>query len=134
MKLKLALIAALGLLLGALAGGYFGFATAQQFTGTLLTSQVEGRFVDKVLLLKLIDDGKIEEARASLLNSIQSDTILAGIGFSIAAQGPSAADARSTLLRFARMSGNLKSVREDESALGREAAAARARLPPADKR
>ena len=134
MKFKVALAAAFGLLLGAMAGGYFGFAIARQFTGTLLTSQLEGRFVNNILLLKLLDDGKIEEAKASLLASIQSDTILTEASSSIAAPGSPAGDARSTLVRFARMSGGLKSVREDESALGREAAAARTRLPPADPR
>lgn len=134
MKLKLALAATFGMLLGALAGSYFGFAIARQFTGTLLTSQIEGRFVDKVLLLKLIDDGKVEEAKANLLASIQSDTILAEISESIAAPDSPAAHVHSTLVRFARMSGDLKSVREDPSALGREAAAARARLASAGER
>lgn len=134
MKLKLALAAACGLLLGALAGSYFGFVTAQQFTSILVTSQIEARFVDKAILLKLIDDGKIEAARTNLLTSIQSDTILASMGSSAAGLGSPATRAHSILLSFASISGELKSVREDDSELGREAAAVRTKLPPNDKR
>lgn len=76
--------------MGALAGGYLGFAMAQRFVDIIFASQVETRFVDKVLLLKLIEDGKVEAARTSLLVAVQSDAILVGSQSSTATSGTSA--------------------------------------------
>ncbi len=130
MKLKLALAATIGLLAGILGGGYVSFATSQWFAGVLFSSQLETRFIDHVVLLKLLDEGKIESARQMLLSNVQSDTIVVGSidlpDFPDAAIGAT----RRRLLRFARQSGELKAVREDTTELGQEAAATRKRIPP----
>lgn len=78
--------------------------------------------VEHVVLLKLLDDGKTESVRHMLLANVQSDTIVVG---SVAT-----GETGQRLLRFARQAGELKSVREDTSELGSEAAKARALIPP----
>lgn len=126
MKLKLALAALLGILVGAAVGLYAGFWTNRSFVTLMFTSQIESRFFDKVRLLKQLDDGDVEAIRRSLLADIQSDTIIVGEMLHTTADDPR------HLRRFIRYAGELKSVREDDSDLGKAAAKARARLSALD--
>lgn len=77
-KLKLALAAIVGLLIGVLGGGYLGFAASHWFVGTMFSSRLESRMIEHVVLLKLLDDGKTESVRQMLLTDVQSDTIVVG--------------------------------------------------------
>jgi len=130
MKLKLVLAAMIGLLVGVLGGGYLGFSTSQWFAGVLFSSQLETRFIDHVVRLKLLDEGKTESVRQMLLSDVQSDTVIVG-SIDLPRFPDTAVEAtRKRLLRFAKQSGELKSVREDSSELGQQAAEARARIPP----
>jgi len=126
MKLKLALAALLGILAGAAVGLYAGFATNRAFVDLTLTSQIESRFADRVLLLKQLDDGDIDRAKRWLLNGIQSDTIIVGAAMQMTADDPR------HLRRFIRYAGELKSVREDGSDLGKAAAKVRDSIGPLD--
>lgn len=132
MKLKLVLAATIGLLIGILGGGYAGFTTSQWFVGAMFSSQIEARFIDHVMLLKLLDDGKTESVRQILLSSVQSDTVAVG-----SVDLPSVPDAaiettRHRLLRFAKRSGEIPSVREDASELGKQAAEVRQQISTQD--
>lgn len=123
MKLKIALSVVLGLFIGGAAGTRLGFMAANQFVGTLVASQVESRYADRILLLKLLDDEKMEAMRLMLLTNVQSDTIAAATALQ-----QTAPDDPQRLLRFVRLSADLKSVRQDRSELGKEAADTRAKL------
>ena len=126
MKLKLALAALLGILAGAAVGLYAGFATNRSFVNLMFISQIESRFADKVLLLKQLDDGDVNAVRRTLLADIQSDTILVGGMLHTTDDDPR------HMRRFIRYAGELKSVREDSSDLGKAAAEARASLSALD--
>lgn len=126
MKLKLALAALLGILVGAAVGLYAGFATNRSFVNLMFTSQIESRFADKVLLLKQLDDGDVDAVRRTLLADIQSDTIIVGGMLHTTDDDPR------HMRRFIRYAGELKSVREDGSDLGKAAAEARASLGALD--
>jgi len=128
MKLKLALATTVGLLVGVLAGAYLGYAASQWFVSTLFMSQIEARYDERVILLKLVDEGKVEAARNKLLIDVQSDTMVIGNVDLPDMPYSGIANTRQRLIRFAKVSGELKSVREDNSELGREAAEARKRL------
>jgi hypothetical protein len=128
MKIKFALAATGGVLVGLLAGGYLAYSGSQWFVGTLFVSQIEARYDERVVLLKLIDEGKVEAAREHLLMDVQSDTIVIGNVDLPDLPYSDVANSKGRLLRFAKASGELKSVREDNSELGREASEARKKL------
>jgi hypothetical protein len=129
MKLKLALATVIGLLVGAVTGGYLGHVASQWFVEVIYSSRLDTRLVDHVLWLKLLDEGKTESLRQALLADVQVDTIAAESLDLTSSPNSGISESRRRLLRFARMSGELKSVREDTSELGKEAAKARSVFP-----
>lgn len=132
MKLKLALAVLVGFLLGGFAGGYFGFSSGLTWGHLLLTSPVESRFYQNYMLLKLLDDGKADVARTNLTQDVQSDAILIE---TIAASAPPDIPANTMYQRLRRLaiaSGQLPSVKADDSEIGRMAAEARTRMAKED--
>lgn len=125
MKLKIALALIVGLVLGA----PIGFYAVQMYLGDVVAalsgSRAEFALSEHTILLKLLDEGKVDAAKSILLSDVQGETLMAS-----ALARTNMSEANSYLVRYARLAGDLPSVRDDTSELGAMVAKARASLPP----
>lgn len=124
MRLKYVLVALIGLVVGAIAGG-FGMAwfvsdMTAHMIGSAWRDGSTSRLAHATTYLRLLDDGKIDALRKVLVGDLQSMTI------GVAADLPDA-DAR-LLRKQIEMVGQMESIQADDSEIGKMAADARKRI------